>query len=158
MNLQSNASTAGSDVLWAQLQHVIDYDNNTNDVIWTLFGIFFTANSVLLVALFQSGDFPRPLAGTIISLAGALMSLVWTLFHRRVLAHKERFEALTKRIEAELNIPPKYCTTRGTNIEDWEKYMGGKGPGARPLLLASSLGSFALWALGFLMFLCLWYR
>jgi len=156
MNHQAKTPNADQNTLQAQLQHVIEYDNNTNDVIWSLFGIFFAVNSVLLVALFQSGDFPKPPAGTIISLAGALMSLVWALFHRRVLAHKERFEALIKRIEEDLNIPVKYRTSRKTNPEDWQKYMEGKGPGARPLLLFSTWGSFALWLAALLTFLCMW--
>jgi hypothetical protein len=160
MNHQAQANTpnADPDILRAQLKHVMDYDNNTNDVIWALFGIFFAVNSVLLVALFQSGDFPKPPAGTIISLAGALMSLVGALFHRRVLAHKERFEALIRRIEEDLNIPVEYRTSRKTNKEDWQKYMEGKGPGARPLLSASTWGSFAMWLAALLTFLCMWYH
>jgi hypothetical protein len=136
----------------------MDYDNNTNDVVWTLFGIFFAVNSVLLVALFQSGKFPEAPAGSVISSAGALIALVWALFERRVLAHKERFEALIRRIEERLEIPIEYCTSRKTNREDWQKYMEGKGPGARPLLSISAWGSFVLWLVALLIFLCRWYH
>ena len=158
MNHQTNAAHPDRETLRDQLQHVMDYDNNTNDVIWTLFGIFFGVNSVLLVALFQSGDIPKPPVGTTISFAGALVALVWGLFHRRVLAHKERFEALIRRIEQDLQIPVEYCTSRRTNAEDWQKYMEGKGPGARPLLFASIWGTLLLWVAALLIFLCRWYH
>ncbi|PYX05111.1 MAG: hypothetical protein DMG88_22550 [Acidobacteria bacterium] len=152
---QVNTPDSNKDTLRAQLQHFIDYDNNVNDVIWNLFGIFFAVNSVLLVALFQSGKFPTPPVGFVISLAGALMSLVWALFHRRVLAHKERFEALIKGIEEDLEIPVKYRTSRKVN-EYGEMFLAGKGPGARPLLLVSTWGSFAIWLAALVSFLCWW--
>jgi hypothetical protein len=86
------------------------------------------------------------------------MSLVWALFHRGVLAHKERFEALIKRIEEDLNIPVTYRSSPKTNAEDWQKYMEGKGPGARTLLAVSTWGSFAMWLAALSTFLCMWYH
>ena len=61
MNHQAKTPNADQNTLQAQLQHVIEYDNNTNDVIWSLFGIFFAVNSVLLVGFSSRAIFPNRL-------------------------------------------------------------------------------------------------
>src|SRR3990170_1557415 len=100
---------ADKEELRFRLELAISYRNHEDQIIWTAFGIFFATNAVLLVALFQTGDFPNAPVGTLISLAGAFMSVAWALIQRRALGHLERYEALAERIERKLNLPSCYA-------------------------------------------------
>lgn len=55
-------------------------------IVWTVFGAFWAANAVLLVALFQSGDLPKRPVGLIVSRVGFALSPVWLLIRHRAQA------------------------------------------------------------------------
>lgn len=46
--------SATSDELWQQLGHAVSLDTSENQVVWTIFGLFWAADAILLVALFTT--------------------------------------------------------------------------------------------------------
>lgn len=52
-----------------QLSNAVALASTTNQIVWTVFGIFWAANAVLLVALFTTGDLPHRTPGLVVSAA-----------------------------------------------------------------------------------------
>jgi len=68
---------------------------------------------VLLVALFQTGEFPKqPSVGFFVSLAGLGLSVVWRLLQERMLVLLLRDEELLARIQ-DVDAGRKLTSSRG---------------------------------------------
>ena len=84
---ESNFGVTG---LLAQLSNVVNRSAYEDTVVWAIFGTFWAANALLLVALFSQGDFPRHSAvGIIISAADTVVSVAWFLIQRRAICASE---------------------------------------------------------------------
>jgi len=143
--------------LWNQLANAIDLRNAQDQVLWSIFGTFWAANAILLVALFPSGRFPKvPAVGIIISLVGMIMSLIWYGMQRRALGHLNRHEELITEIETRLGIDQKLATSARINDESYARNLGG-GIAARWLMKISSIIVAGFWAIMLGFFLCLGY-
>jgi hypothetical protein len=60
-------------------------------VLWAIVGIFWAANAILLVALFQGGQPPSSrYVGPVLSAVGFLFSAAWFGLQRRALSHIAR--------------------------------------------------------------------
>lgn len=138
------------DDLWQQLNHAISLRSAEDQVIWTIFGVFWAANALLLVALFQNGKIPMPSIGMVISGVGALLSFVWYQIQRRALGYLYMFEGIVERLERKLEIPAEFATSGKINQEDYKKLI--KGIRTRWLMTTCSLVAAILWALAFLFF------
>jgi hypothetical protein len=83
-----------------QLELVVASRVGEDQIAWTIFGIFWAAQVLLVGVLLQGPSFPpHPLAGIIVCLFGVAMSVAWALTQSRSLQHLERFETLTKDLE-----------------------------------------------------------
>ena len=140
--------------LWSQLQNAATLRASEDQVLWNIFGIFWAANALLLVALFTSGKPPSaPLVGIVISAVGLSLSFVWYFIQRRSLGHIRRHERLMERIERELRLPPPFAISADVNREDYDLFLRS-GPRARMLMPACSLVGLLLWAITLGIFLC----
>jgi hypothetical protein len=139
------------DDLWRQLENAKRLRSAQDQVLWNIFGIFWAANGILLVALFSSEAYPRYVIGTIISGVGFLMSLAWHGIQCRALGHIGRYEALIERIERRLLIPAELAISGRINCEDYHRFLG-HGIHARRIMPICSLVAAILWALAFLFF------
>jgi hypothetical protein len=109
-----------------------------DQIVWTVFGVFWAANAVLLVAFFQSGDLPKRPVGLIVSRVGFALSPVWLLIHRRAQAWHDYCVAVMRELEEKyLHILSAIAFTRLP-----EKV---EGRSVRGLMLACPLVSAALW-------------
>jgi hypothetical protein len=65
------------DGLWSQLGNAVALAAKQDQIVWAVFGVFWAANAVLLVALFTTGDLPKRSVGLVVSIVGscALSSL-----------------------------------------------------------------------------------
>lgn len=140
------------DDLWRQLNHAINLRSTQDQVLWSIFGVFWAANAILLVALFQNGQIPMSAIGIVISVVGALLSCVWHQIQRRALGHILRHETLIERLERQLEIPENLATSGHINQEDYNRFLSSGIP-ARQLMPICSLVASILWALAFLFFL-----
>lgn len=100
-------------------QSALAWRTGEDQVMWAAFSAFCGTNAVLLVALFVTGDIPKPVPGLVISLAGLLVSIVWCRVQMRCLAIIGRCETLCGRVEGPdyLNLPPNLCLFRPVDAE-----------------------------------------
>lgn len=86
-----------------QLQVVSSARVGENQVTWTIFGIFWATQVLLVGVLFQGSQFPPDaVPGFSVSVLGVFMSVAWALTQHRSLHHLQRHEDLIKAIEEEL--------------------------------------------------------
>jgi hypothetical protein len=114
-----------------------------DQVIWTIFGVFWAANAVLLVALFSSGELPSADVGLLICSCGVGLSVVWLLIQQRAIAWIVYYEKVIERLEGEhLQVPSDVALSSNLN-----KALGGSvgGRRVRPLMENSPLIVVLLW-------------
>lgn len=125
--------------LWAQLGNAIELRSAQDQVVWAIFGIFWAANALLLVALFNNGSTPHdPLAGRVVGAVGIALSVVWFLIQRRALGHLVRHEKLMAKIEVALGISPDFAVSADVNRAAFKEYVR-PGPRARHVMPACSV-------------------
>jgi len=138
--------------LHKQLQNAINLRSAQDQVTWNIFGVFWAANAILLVVLFQNGEFPPNAIGMVIAGVGASLSWVWHLIQGRAIGHVKRHKNLMQKLEEDLKIPREYAVSARINIDNYEK-TPGKGIAARKIMPCCSFGVAILWTLAFLFFL-----
>jgi hypothetical protein len=125
-----------SDALWSQLQNAVALAAKQDQIVWTIFGVFWAANAVLLVALFTTGDLPKRPVGLVVSIAGLAISLVWTVIQKRAIAWLRFYETVMSDLEGtHLQVPVRLNNRRGE--------VGGMS--VRRLMVGCSLTSVILW-------------
>jgi len=129
---------------WQQLENAIKLRSAQDQVLWSIFGVFWAANAILLVALFPEGHCPTHYVGLIISLVGLFLAIVWYKIQNRALGHIYKYEGLMKELEELLEIPALYRVSGG---------ITQKGIRARKLMPICSQVMMILWAVGVLFFL-----
>ena len=135
--LSENASEKQcSDALWSQLQNAVALAAKQDQIVWAIFGVFWAANAVLLVALFTTGDLPKRPVGLVVSIVGLAISLVWTAIQRRAIAWLKFYEGVMSEIEERHLQPPVRLTGR-------REQVGGMP--VRLLMLGCPFVSVILW-------------
>jgi hypothetical protein len=141
--------------MWKQLTNAINSRSAQDQVLWSIFGIFWASNAILIVALFPGGDLPQnPLVGILISAIGVILSLTWHIIIGRALGHIKRFEALINRLEGQgkLAVPPDCAISGEINFKDYQEYLP-RGPRARTVMPVCCGTAMVLWVLSFIFFL-----
>lgn len=145
---QPNPEFSRPDML-DQLSRAADLRSSEDQVLWTIFGAFWGANTVLLVALFATGTLPsNHYVGIVVSAVGALLSSVWHIIQQRAIGHLKRFETLMDRLERKLGVPADYAVSAKINVTDYEACLGRTKVSARTLMRACSFLAASLWILG----------
>jgi len=113
--------------LWKQLSNTISLRSSEDQVLWSISGIFWAANAILLVALFQSGKLPdSPIPRLVIPASGFVLSMTQYFLQGRGLGHIRRYEELIKRLEVALHFDDQYAVHADLNAEDADLYLGGR--------------------------------
>ena len=142
--LSENTSAKQSpDKLWTQLGHAVALAAKQDQIVWTVFGVFWAANAVLLVALFTTGDLPKRPAGLIVSIVGLAISVVWAAIQIRAIAWLNFYDEVMKKLE-DLLQPPVRLTGRRDDV---------KGMSVRTLMRNWPFVSVVLWSGAVLWFL-----
>lgn len=138
----------GSDeALENQLAHAIALQCSSNQVLWTVFGIFWAANAALLVALFATGHWPAPTMVLIVAGVGAVLSLVWFYTQRRVIKYLNFYDAVIHKIECTLaGLPSAVHLSKGAKSELFQQHVGSDRS-VRPVMQVSSAVAVAFWLL-----------
>jgi hypothetical protein len=124
--------------LWNQLGNAVTLVAKQDQIVWAVFGVFWAANAVLLVALFTSGDLPKRPVGLIVSIVGIALSLVWLAIEHRAVAWLEFYEAIVRELEQKhLHVPSSVA------FSGHRETVGGMR--VRLLMLACPLVSAVLW-------------
>ncbi len=152
--------------LWTQLSNAASLRSSEDQVLWTISGIFWAANAVLLVALFQGGKLPETnVPCLVVSAVGMILSTIQYFLQGRALGHIQRYEELMTKLERALDFAPEYAISANLNTKDADRYLGGRKGNvwrkvcmgilvpARRLMQATSLGGALVWAAAFVFFL-----
>ena len=138
--------------MWLQLTNAINLRSSQDQVLWSIFGTFWAANAILLVALFTTGNLPsNPAVGIVISVVGLFLSLTWHAIQARALGHIIRHEELIRKIEVELGFDTELAVSPEINRQAYSQYFG-RLPRARKIMAMCSIGGAFLWALAIAFF------
>ena len=140
-----------NDTFWNQLGNVVTMAAKEDQIIWAIFGVFWAANAVLLVALFTTGAIPEDNVVMIISFVGLVLSLIWSFIQRRAIKWLIYYEKIINRIEDELKIPDHISISAYKNSNLYEEIVG-KGVRVRKLMIRSSVVSMCIWLIIFVVF------
>lgn len=137
--------------LWKQLANTVVLISKQDQISWTIFSVFWAANALLLVALFNGGKWPDDFVGAFISLFGSLLSAVWREMLIRGIGHCDRVEKLADKIERELHIKPEFAMSAKLN-PDYYVCLGNRIGYGHYLMKACSNYATAIWILLFAWF------
>ena len=135
--VQKDSPSADPELLRDQLGNVVTLQTTQNQIVWTVFGVFWAAEVVLLAALFTTGKL-APDKGTIwtVGIIGVLLSAVWLAILTRAIAYAAFYERIIHELEVKLRIPAKFAVSREINRSAFEK--GLRGFSVRGLMLICS--------------------
>ena len=119
--------------LWSQLNNAVTLVAKQDQIVWTVFGVFWAANAVLLVALFTTGNLPGRPAGIIVSGVGVALSAVWWLIQRRAIGYLDFYGNVMRRLEERLlDENHEIALSGGLNSSVFGQTVNG--PRVRPLM------------------------
>lgn len=101
--------------LWDQLGNAVSRSAAEDQIVWTIFGVFAATNSVLMVALFTTGDLPKPTVGIVVCAAGAILCWIWFLIQCRAIRWLEYYEKLIRQLEETLDLPDEIAISARLN-------------------------------------------
>ena len=129
----------------SQLGNAVARAAKEDQIVWTIFGIFWAANAVLLVALFTTGNVPSLPVGIVVCVSGAVLSSVWFAVQRRAIGWLGYYEKIIRELETTyLNTPATVALTPKLNETTFKTAVGSSAR-VRPLMTWSGLVSAALW-------------
>jgi hypothetical protein len=143
---------SGDSIDHSHLGNAVALAVKQDQIVWTIFGIFWAANAVLLVALFNSGALPKRGVGLMVSLAGVVLSTVWFLVERRIIGYLHFYEAIVERIELELRVPSELALSASLN-KGLHKVKVGQGVKIEKIILGCATFSGVLWLVSIVLFL-----
>jgi hypothetical protein len=130
---------------WSQLSNAVTLASTTNQIVWTVFGIFSAADAVLLVALFTTGDLPKSAPGLVVSAVGATMSGAWFLIQLRAIRFLGFYEAIIRELEeTHLRVPGSIAVSWQLS-DKFANLVGPKFLSVRAIMLSCALGSTLAW-------------
>jgi hypothetical protein len=138
--------------LWKQLRNAVVARSSEDQVTWSIFGIFWAANALLLLALFTASDYLG--AGrvvSIVSVVGIFTSLVGLLLVHRALGYIGEYERVISDVEDILF--EKYPNFRLTLKPKTKSRIGGIP--ARVVMHWAIAGFLGIWIIGFSIGLCI---
>ncbi len=106
-----------------QLNRVVGVRSSEDSITWNIFGIFWAANAILLVALFSNGGIARLPVGIIVCCVGSVMALSAYLLQDRGLRFIEYYEATIENLERELKIEPKFAISGRVNETGYKEHF-----------------------------------
>jgi hypothetical protein len=147
-NLQQNSQ----ENYWNQFSNVVAMAAKEDQIIWTIFGVFWAANAVLIVALFTTGNLPESLVGILVSIIGLILSIIWALIQHRAINWLRYYEHIIFRIERKyLHLPMDINLSPRINKFAKKKIIKGKVR-VRVLMNYSGPVAVILWLLALIYF------
>ena len=125
-----------------QLTRAVTARASVDQINWVVFGAFWGANALLLIALVQSLDIRW-----VVPIAGLIVSLVWLAVQRRALGHLRYLEEVVEQLEKALGVPPDHAISGWINKAAYDKLMPHpKWLRARDLMVGSGVVAALCWA------------
>jgi hypothetical protein len=139
--------------LASQLANAVALVAKEDQVVWTIFGVFWAANVLLLGALFVTGSLPHRVVGVTLSGVGVAFCLVWTLIQWRALHFLAFYERVQRLLEEDLFKDKSHLALSRKFNETVFNQAGWSKVPVRGIMMGSSIGISVLWLLGVIVFL-----
>lgn len=140
-----SATALSREERWKQLSNVISLRDGQDLILWTIFGIFWAANVLLVGALLGQGRPPDSgVVGFVIALVGVAMCTAWLGVQRRALFQLTRFDNLITRVESSLDVP---ASLRARRDREAGPDTPIRGPRARTIMNVCCRLAPLLWVL-----------
>jgi len=136
--------------LFLLLQNFSNLRTGQDQVMWSIIGSFWTANSVLIVCIFtaQANIFHQ--SGITVSIVGFVISLVWNLIQNRALKRIILYENAIKEIEEKLKLDYKHCSFFTSTSKSYDSSKDKNS--ARYILKLFSKSVIYVWLLSLIIF------
>ena len=139
--------------LLAQLGNAVGLVAKEDQIVWAIFGVFWAANVLLLGALFVTGRLPDDTVGALISSAGVILCVVWSLIEARAIHFLAFYEAVHSSLEDMLfSGHPSVALGRRLNDKTF-KAAGHTTIRVRIIMKVSSIGSAIAWLVAAVLFI-----
>ena len=132
------------------LQNFSNLRTGQDQVLWSIIGAFWTANSLLLVSIFASNQERFYYVGLLISLVGISISWVWNHIQDSALKRIESYEMSIKTIERKLNIDFELCIFLRADSDKYETKINKKS--ARFVIRQFSKNAIYIWTTSTIIF------
>lgn len=132
------------------LQNFSNLRTGQDQVLWSIVGAFWTANSVLFVSIFTADKSLTFFVGILISAIGISISWIWKQIQRSALKRIEYYESAIKKIEKELNYDYDLCAFLRQDSENYERILNKKS--ARYVLQQFSKYAIIFWISALVLF------
>ncbi|MEO8681075.1 MAG: hypothetical protein ABI665_18640 [Vicinamibacterales bacterium] len=130
-----------------QLTHAIALQCSSNQILWTVFGIFWAANAALLVALFATGAWPTPTIVLIVASVGGALSMVWFYIQDRAIKYLRFYDAVVHQLErTNQGLPIAVSLSKDAKSDLFQQHVGN-GLSVRPVMQVSAAIAAVLWLL-----------
>ena len=140
----------GRPELLVLLQNFSSLRTGQDQVLWSVIGSFWTANSLLLVSIFATNRQDRFYVGIIISLVGISISWIWDRIQKVSLDRIGSYEKSIKKIEKELGLEFELCSFLRKDSDEYEKSVNKKS--ARFVMRKFSKYSICIWIISTIVF------
>ncbi len=136
--------------LFLLLQNFSSLRTGQDQVMWSIIGSFWTANSVLIVCIFTSQENIFHQSGITVSIVGFVISLVWNLIQNRALKRIIIYEDAIKEIEEKLQLEYKHCSFLTSTSKTYDSSKDKNS--ARYILKLFSKSVIYIWLLSLFIF------
>lgn len=136
--------------LFILLQNFSNLRTGQDQVLWSIIGSFWTANSLLLVSIFATDQQDRTFVGILISFVGISISWIWNHIQSSALKRIESYEHSIKSIERKLKLEFDHCSFLRADSEYYEKKVNKNS--ARYVMKKFSFYAIIVWAVSILLF------
>jgi hypothetical protein len=144
----NSGNPPSDEMLRSQLANAVAMSAKEDQIAWTVFGIFWAANVLLVGALFVTGKTPERLVGIIIAATGTVLSLIWALMQSRALRFLAFYEEVQRSLERRLlGDESKFALSPKLNKKAFDD-APGTGARARLIMIWSSIGTAIAWFIG----------
>jgi len=148
------ASEVAKSQLLVQLGHAVTMAAKQDQIVWTIFGVFWAANGAMLVSLLGGSEPPRRPAALIVSAAGVVLSCVWVIIQRRAIGWLCFYENVVRELEENhIKIPATIALSGGLNTVNFDEAVG-HGVRVRPIMNGSGVVLALFWAAAFWWYCC----
>lgn len=138
---------------YSQLANAVQLTAEQDQIVWTVFGVFWAANAVLLITLFTEGKLPVRNVGIIVSAVGVVLSAIWAIIQLRALAHLRFYDSVIHRIEEKyIDIPQEVALSERINEDLSTRAMEGTVR-VRPILKGSGIVVTVFWLIFLILFI-----
>ena len=151
---KSPPTSPDRDVLMEQLANAVAMSAKQDQIVWAVFGVFWAAGAVLLVALFTNGSAPQRPVGLVVCAVGTVLSIIWAIIQSRAIGYLHFYDSVVQEIESLMGLPADIALSGRLNKKHHSANV--KGVPVRSLMVWCTIAAALVWTITFAWFYFRW--